>query len=49
MKRNGVFKRIHNNPHKEGGPVLSDVQIKLTGAGTKKGISEAIMENKIQG
>jgi hypothetical protein len=36
MKSNGAFRRVHNNPHKEGGPVLSDVLIELTGAATKK-------------
>jgi len=36
MKRNGAFKRVHNNPHKGEGPVQSDVLIELTGAATKK-------------
>jgi hypothetical protein len=36
MKRNGAFKRIHNNTHKEGGPILSDVLIELTGVAAKK-------------
>jgi len=46
MKRNGVFKRIHNNPHKEGGPVLSDVLIELTGAGTKKAYPKPLRKIK---
>ena len=31
IKRNGAFKRAHNNARKKGGPVLSDVLIELTG------------------
>ena len=46
MKRNGAFKRIHNNPHKEGGPVLSDVLIELTGAGTKKAYPKPLRKVK---
>jgi hypothetical protein len=36
MKSNGAFKRIKNNPHDKGGPILSDVLIQLTGSKTKK-------------
>ena len=36
MKSNGAFKRIKNNPHEKGGPILSDVLIQLTGSKTKK-------------
>jgi hypothetical protein len=46
MKRNGAFKRIHNNPHKEGGPILSDVLIELTGAGTKKAYPKPLRKIK---
>ena len=35
MKSNGTYKKIKNNPHKEGA-VLSDVLIELTGPATKK-------------
>jgi IS4 transposase len=46
MKRNGAFKRIHKNRHKEGGPVLSDVIIELTGTGTKKAYPKPIRKIK---
>jgi hypothetical protein len=46
MKRNGAFKRIHNNPHKEEGSVLSDVLIELTGAGTKKAYPKPLRKIK---
>jgi hypothetical protein len=35
MKSNGAYKRIRNNRHEAGGPVLSDVVIALTGVKTK--------------
>jgi hypothetical protein len=46
MKRNGAFKRIHNKAHKEEGPVLSDVLIELTGAGTKKAYPKPLRKIK---
>jgi hypothetical protein len=46
MKSNGAFKRIHNNPRKEGGPVQSDVLIGLTGAATKKLYPEPLRKVK---
>jgi transposase len=36
VKRNSAYKRIQSNPHEEGGPILSDVLIELTGAATKR-------------
>ena len=36
MKSNGKYKRIRINPHKENGPVLSDVVIELSGTQIKK-------------
>jgi hypothetical protein len=36
IKRNTAYKRIHNNPRRKDGPILSDVLIELTGATTKK-------------
>ena len=35
MKSNGKYKKIRDNPHKEGSPILSDVVIELTGNPTK--------------
>jgi hypothetical protein len=36
VKSNTVYKKVRNNPHTIGGPVLSDVLIELTGAAAKK-------------
>ena len=49
MKSNGAFKRIHNNPHKEEGPVLSDVIIELTGPPTKKAYPKPSYDNDENG
>jgi hypothetical protein len=46
MKRNGAFKRIHNNAHKEGGPILSDVLIELTGVAAKKAYPKPLRKIK---
>ena len=35
VKSNTAYKRVHNNPHSEDSPVLSDVLIELTGPKTK--------------
>jgi hypothetical protein len=36
LKSNGAYKRIHNNPRRKDGQILSDVLIELTGPSTKK-------------
>jgi len=46
MKSNAVFKRTHNNAHKDGSPVLSDVVIELTGAAAKKAYPEPLRKIK---
>jgi len=46
MKSNCAFKRTHNNPHKEDGPVLSDVLIELTGGAAKKAYPKPIRKIK---
>jgi hypothetical protein len=46
MKSNGAYKRVRNNPHKEGGPVLSDVLIELTGPAVKKHYPKALRKVK---
>jgi len=46
MKNNGAFKRVRNNPHKDGGPVLSDVLIELTGPSTKKAYPKPLRKIK---
>jgi len=46
MKSNGAFKRVRNNPHKEGGPVLSDVLIEMTGPATKKAYPKRLRKIK---
>ena len=48
MKRNGAFKRVHNNARKEGGPVLSDVLIELTGPAAKKAYPKPLRKIKYQ-
>jgi len=48
MKSNGAFKRIHNNPHNEEGPVLSDVIIELTGVATKKAYPKQLRKIKYE-
>ena len=45
MKSNSTYKRVKNNPHKEG-PVLSDVLIELTGPVTKKHYPKALRKIK---
>jgi hypothetical protein len=46
IKRNMKYKRIKNNPHKEGGPIISDVLIELTGTGTKRDYPKAMRKVK---
>jgi hypothetical protein len=46
MKSNCAFKRTHNNPHKEDGPVLSDVLIELTGGAAKKAYPKPLRKIK---
>jgi len=46
MKSNCAFKRTHNNPHKEDGPVLSDVLIVLTGNAAKKAYPKPLRKIK---
>jgi hypothetical protein len=46
MKSNGVFKRVRNNPHTEGGPVLSDVLIEMAGAAAKKAYPKRLRKIK---
>ena len=36
MKGNCAFRRVHNNPHEKGSPIISDVLIEFTGPATKK-------------
>ena len=45
MKSNSTYKRIKNNPHREGA-VLSDVLIELTGTVTKKNYPKALRKVK---
>ena len=46
MKSNCDYKRVQNNPHKEGGSVLSDVLIELTGPITKTHYPKALRKIK---
>jgi transposase len=46
MKSNCAFKRIHNNPHKEGGSILDDVVIELTGTASKKAYPKPLRKIK---
>jgi hypothetical protein len=46
MKSNGAFKRIHNNTHKEEGPVQSDVLIELTGTAAKSAYPKPLRKIK---
>jgi hypothetical protein len=46
VKHNAAYKRIHNNPHAQDGPILSDVLIKLTGPVTKKHYPKALRKIK---
>ena len=46
MKSNGKHKKIRSNPHKEGGPILSDVVIELTGNQMKKHYPEGMRKIK---
>jgi len=46
MKINGAYKIIKKNPCKEGGPVISDVLLELTGVNTKKNYPKAIRKVK---
>jgi len=46
VKSNAAYKRTHNNPHPEGGPVLSDVLIELTGPKTKTSYPKALRKIK---
>ena len=46
MKNNCVFRRVHNNPHNEEGPILSDVLIELTGPATKKAYPKPLRKIK---
>ena len=46
MKSNCAFKRTRNNPHKEDGPVLSDVLIVLTGSAAKKAYPKPLRKIK---
>jgi len=48
IKSNIVYKRIHNNPHAEDGPVISDVAIELTGNITKKRYPKPLRKVKYQ-
>jgi hypothetical protein len=48
MKRGGAFKRTCSNPRKEEGPILSDMQIELTGAGMKKKYPKPLRKVKYQ-
>ena len=46
VKTNTAYKRVKNNPRKEGGPVLSDVLIELTGPKTKGHYPKALRKIK---
>jgi hypothetical protein len=48
IKRNGAYKRVQNNAHKEGGPVLSDVLIELTGPVVKTYYPKLLRKIKYQ-
>jgi hypothetical protein len=46
VKRNMKYKRVKNNPHTDGGEILSDVLIELTGPVTKGYYPEALRKVK---
>jgi hypothetical protein len=48
VKSNTAYKRIHTNPHAKGGPILSDVLIKLTGSVTQEYYPKPLRKVKYQ-
>jgi len=48
VKSNAAYKRIQNNPHAKGGPILSDVLIKLTGPVAKEYYPKPLRKVKYQ-